>query len=67
MKRRDVEQALLAQDCRSLRNKGGHEIWGCPSTCGQHTFALPNHTLTSAGVVRKATHDLACLPKGWLQ
>jgi hypothetical protein len=65
MKRRDVERALLAQNCRSLRNKGGHEIWGCP--CGQHTYALPNHAVTSPGVVRKATQDLACLERGWLQ
>lgn len=65
MKRRDVESALLRQMCRSLRNVGGHEVWGCP--CGKHRFALPNHTITSPGVVRKAIRDLSCLEKGWLQ
>lgn len=65
MKRREVEQALREQDCRSLRNRGGHEVWGCP--CGSHTFALPNHPTTSPGVVRNAIKRLACLPEGWLQ
>lgn len=65
MKRREVESALKAQHCRPLRNRGGHEVWGCP--CGQHTFSLPNHTVTSPGVVRKAITTLTCLPEGWLQ
>lgn len=65
MKRREIETALREQQCRPLRNKGGHEVWGCP--CGQHRFALPNHTVTSPGVVRDAVRKLACLPEGWLQ
>lgn len=64
MKRREVEQALRQQNCRPLRSKGGHEIWACP--CGAHRFALPNHNVTSPGVVRDAIRNLACLPKGWL-
>lgn len=65
MKRRDMERAMRAQNCEPLRNRGGHEVWGCP--CGKHSFALPNHALTSPGVVRKAIRDLACLTEGWLQ
>lgn len=65
MRRREVEAALREQQCRSLRNKGGHEVWGCP--CGQHSFPLPNHTITSPGVVRDAVRRLTCLPEGWLQ
>lgn len=54
MKRRDVEKALSR-----------HDVYCCP--CGRHRFALPRHRTVSPGVVRKATHDLACLTRGWLQ
>lgn len=65
MKRRDVETALNAQNCRVLRNRGDHVVYACP--CGQHQFQLPKHNRTSPGVVRDAIQKLACLPKGWLQ
>ena len=65
MKRRDVERALFAARCTSLRNRGGHEIWGCP--CGQHTAPLPNHREITAGVVGAIIKQMSCLEEGWLQ
>lgn len=34
MKRTDVVAALVRNGCRSLRNSGRHEVFGCP--CGRH-------------------------------
>lgn len=65
MKWREVQAALLENGCRVLRDKGGHEVWGCP--CGNHITPLPHHTNVSAGVVRSIGKQMACLPKGWLQ
>lgn len=65
MKRRQVERALLAAGCTSIRDRGNHEVWQCP--CGQHTTALPRHTEITAGVVRSIEQQIACKPKGWLQ
>jgi len=65
MKRREIERALIAAGCRPLRNRGGHEVWGCP--CGQHTTALPNHRETTAGVVSSIIKQMPCLGEGWLQ
>ncbi len=65
MRRRDVEKELERHRCRVLRNKGGHEVWGCP--CGKHQAPLPRHTTVSPGVVRSISTKLACLPEGWLQ
>lgn len=65
MKRRDVERALLAAGCTSLRHKGGHEVRGCP--CGQHSTALPNHSEITAGVVGSMVTQMPCLSEGWLQ
>ena len=64
-KRADVVKALTANGCTSLRNRGGHEIWGCP--CGEHTAPLPNHRETTVGVIRGIIKQLPCLPEGWLQ
>lgn len=65
MKRREIAQALLAGGCRRLRNRGGHEVWGCP--CGKHTTALPNHREITAGVVASIIKQMPCLEQGWLQ
>lgn len=65
MKRKDVAAKLGANGCTSLRNTGGHEVWGCP--CGSHTAPLPNHRTITAGVVTGIETMMACLPKGWLQ
>lgn len=64
MKLRDVEVALLAQDCHVLSDRGPHTKWGCP--CGRHTANLPRHTTVTPGVVRDTIRRMACLPKGWL-
>ena len=65
MKRSDVVAALRASGCVSLRNRGGHEVWGCP--CGAHTAPLPNGRHITAGVVRAIAKEMTCLRKGWLQ
>lgn len=65
MKRKEVQAALIANGCQSLRNVGRHEVWGCP--CGQHTAPLPNHRDITGGVVQSIGKQMACLPKGWLQ
>lgn len=65
MMRRLIEAALRARGCTPLRNRGGHEVWGCP--CGQHTTALPNHKEITAGVVTSIQKQMACLEEGWLQ
>jgi len=65
MKRREVERALRAHGCSPLRNRGGHEVWGC--SCGQHTAPLPNHGEITAGVVASVQKHMQCLPEGWLQ
>lgn len=55
----------------SMRHKvserGIHEKWRCPPTCGKHTTSVPRHNEVTAGVVGNLIRDLACLPKGWLQ
>ncbi|MFD1527912.1 type II toxin-antitoxin system HicA family toxin [Pseudonocardia aurantiaca] len=65
MKLREVEEALLAQDCTVLSERGSHTKRGCP--CGAHTVPVPRHTIVSPGVVRSIGKRLACLPEGWLQ
>jgi len=65
MKRREVERALRAHGCSPLRNRGGHEVWGC--SCGQHTAPLPNLGEITAGVVASVQKQMQCLPEGWLQ
>lgn len=65
MKRRDVEQAMRAQGCSVLSERGPHTKWGCP--CGAHTVPVPRHNVVSPGVVRSIGKRLACLPEGWLQ
>lgn len=65
MRRRDVEREFERQGCRPLRDKGGHQVWGCP--CGGHQAPLPRHTMISPGVVRSLSKLLVCLPEGWLQ
>ena len=65
MSKRDVIRALTGADCHKLRDKGDHEVWGCP--CGEHQTSLPRHNTITAGVIRAMTRHMACLPKGWLQ
>ncbi|MQA64201.1 MAG: addiction module toxin, HicA family [Actinophytocola sp.] len=65
MKRTEVISALESNGCRSLRDRGGHEIYGCP--CGKHSAPVPRHTEVTAGVVRSIGQQMTCLPKGWLQ
>lgn len=65
MKLRNIENALLAQGCKILADRGPHTKWGCP--CGQHTVPVPRHNVISAGVVRSIGKRMACLPEGWLQ
>lgn len=63
MNLRDAERKLRAAGCTTT---GGakHSVWRCP--CGQHSTAVPRHTVISPGVLRNLVRDLACLPKGWL-
>lgn len=65
MRRRDVVSALTEESCERLRNKGGHEVWGCP--CGRHIAPVPNHQMISPGTVRSIAEQMSCLKKGWLQ
>jgi hypothetical protein len=65
MRLRDIERAIKAAGCTKLSDDGKHTKWGCP--CGSHSTAVPRHRDISPGVVRNIVHDLACLPKGWLQ
>jgi len=65
MSKRNVEQALADQRCSKLRDRGDHEVWGCP--CGKHQTAIPRQRTITAGVVRTIIRHLACLPEGWLQ
>lgn len=64
-KRTQVVKILRDNGCQTLRNVGGHGIWGCP--CGSHTAPLPNHREVTPGVVRSISKQMACLPKGWLK
>lgn len=65
MRRREVEAALIEQDCKVLNDRGPHTKWGCP--CGAHITLVPRHTHISPGVVQSIGKQLACLPGGWLQ
>jgi len=67
MSLRAVVKALTNAGCTLLRDSGRHTVWGCPSTCGQHSAPVPRHTEVSAGVVKSIQQQMACLPKGWLQ
>lgn len=64
IKRNTLTKALAALGCTPVRNRGGHEIWGCP--CGQHTAPVPNHREATAGVLRSIIKQLPCLPEGWM-
>ena len=65
MKRVRLIAALEANGCRSIRNKGDHEVYGCP--CGQHQTPVPRHRKVAPGTVNSIEKQIACLPKGWLQ
>jgi predicted RNA binding protein YcfA (HicA-like mRNA interferase family) len=67
MAKRLVIRALIQHGCRKVSERGIHEKWECPMTCGKHATALPRHDPITAGVIRNIIRDLACLPKGWLQ
>lgn len=65
MKYRDVEAALLRNECRWTQGKGDHVKWYCP--CGEHIAVASRASNVSAGVVGDLIKKLACLPEGWLQ
>jgi len=67
MAKRLVLRALTAQGCYKASERGIHEKWKCPPTCGKHTTAVPRHGEVTAGVIGNIIRDLACLPEGWLQ
>lgn len=48
-RRRETVRVLRLAGWMALRDRGGHEIWGC--LCGSHSTALPHHREISAGVV----------------
>jgi predicted RNA binding protein YcfA (HicA-like mRNA interferase family) len=64
-RRTEVVTALRKNGCTSLRNVGGHEIWGCP--CDKHIAPVPNHREITAGVIRSIRKQMDCLPEGWLK
>lgn len=65
MRYRDVEAALLANDCTWKQGRGDHEKWYCP--CGEHMAVTTTSREVSPGVVADLIRKLACLPEGWLQ
>jgi len=67
MAKRLVVRALAVQGRYKVSERGIHEKWRCPPTCGKHTTSVPRHNEVTAGVVGNLIRDLACLPKGWLQ
>jgi len=64
---RDVERALLANDCSWKQGKGDHIKWYCPKPCGQHIAVVTQARIVSAGVIADTIAKLSCLPAGWLQ
>ena len=67
MPKRLVVGALTGCGCYKASERGIHEKWKCPPTCGKHTTSLPRHSEITVGVIRSLIRDLACLPEGWLQ
>lgn len=65
MKRAALVKVLERHGCRSLRNRGDHEVYGCP--CGQHQAPVPRHSKISPGVVHSIEKKMACLPRGWIK
>jgi len=65
MRYRDVERALLANNCTWKQGKGDHIKWYC--ACGKHIAVVTQGGIVSAGVVADTITKLACLPAGWLQ
>jgi len=63
--KRSVVKALLGHGCCKASERGIHEKWKCPPTCGKHTTSVPRHNEITAGVIGNIIRDLACLPKGW--
>jgi hypothetical protein len=67
MQYRDMQRALLANNCTWRQGKGDHINWYCPSSCGKHKAVVTQARIVSPGVVRDTIAKLACLPEGWLQ
>ena len=65
--KRLVVRALTDHGCYKASERGIHEKWKCPRTCGKHTTSVPRHNEITAGVISNIIRDLTCLPKGWLQ
>jgi hypothetical protein len=64
MAKRLVIRALTGQACYKASERGIHEKWKCPPTCGKYTTSVPRHSEITAGVISNIIRDLACLPKG---
>jgi hypothetical protein len=67
MKYRDMEGALLRNNCTWRQGKGDHIVWYCPAKCGKHMAVVTQARIVSPGVVADTMTKLACLPEGWLQ
>jgi predicted RNA binding protein YcfA (HicA-like mRNA interferase family) len=67
MAKRLVIKALTDQGCYKASERGIHEKWRCPPTCGKHVTSVTRHNEITVGVIRSIINDLSCLPKGWLQ
>ncbi|WP_461152615.1 type II toxin-antitoxin system HicA family toxin [Saccharopolyspora tripterygii] len=65
MKRTALVRLLEHHGCRTIRNRGNHEVFGCP--CGQHQAPVPRHSKISPVVVQSVEKQLACLPRGWIK
>lgn len=64
MKLRDLETALLAADCKVIRDTGNHTVWGLPVRQAHRSGAAASQI--SPGVISKLVQLPPCLPKGWL-
>jgi len=47
--KRLVVKALLGHRCYKASERGIHEKWKCPPTCGKHTTSVPRHNEITAG------------------
>jgi predicted RNA binding protein YcfA (HicA-like mRNA interferase family) len=50
MKRRTLVAKLVEHGCAPLRNRGGHEVFGC-GCHGNHIAPVPNHAMVTGGTV----------------
>ena len=57
---------LTEHGCVPLRDRGGHEVFGC-GCASSHTAPVPRHSTITAGVVASIEKQMSCLPEGWLK